>query len=59
MKGKGAYETKGGICFELDTRQFKGNANAINFPKKKKKKSEADERLLLIQRRQMAKLYDR
>lgn len=57
-RGKGIHETKGGICFELDTRQFKGPATT-DLPKKRRKKTEVDERLLLIQRRQMAKMYDR
>jgi hypothetical protein len=57
-KVRGTIEAKGGICFELDTRQFKGDSKATNIPRKKKKR-EVDERLQLIQRRQMAKMYDR
>lgn len=55
---KGVVERKGGVCFEVDTRQFKGGPERVEA-RRKKRRSDPNSREQLIIRRETAKRYDR
>ena len=56
---EGYVEAKGGVYFEVDTKQFKAKPSKHPVVQSKKKRVEFNSREQIIIRRQTAKRYDR